>query len=223
VPRAFTYLTDLPLFDCLADDEAALLARGAYRRVVPPGGAVRLEGQPATALGAVASGLVKAVLLRPDGREIFLALYRPGDCFGAEDLAGVPEHACSVAAVSRSELLFFPLETVRTLLGRNPELALRVLELVSRNLRRVQDRLRDVLSERGDGRVLKYLEQLAEPAGAAGAGLLVREPPSHQVIADACGLARESVTRLLRRLERAGRLVRTARGWLLPPAPSVLP
>lgn len=214
--KRFTYLDEVPLLSCCSEEEIERLARGAWRRIVPRDGIVQSEGQPARALALLIRGLARAVLVRADGREILLNLYQPGNFVAESNLFGSLECPCSIRAATRCEFVFVPLEAVHALLRTNAAFALQVLTGISQALFRVQSRLRDVLYERADRRILRYLADVAAQSGvpAEGGGLLFPRL-RHQVIADACGLARETVTRLLPQLQRHGLLAQTASGWLL--------
>ncbi len=216
--KRFTYLDDIPLLRCCTEAEIERLAAGAYRRLIARDGLVQSEGQPVKALAILIRGLAKSVLVCADGREILLNLYKPGDFLAEMNLVGLPECPCSIRAAARCEFVFLPLAAVHALLRANPEFAVQVLAGVSQALFRVQNRLRDVIYERADRRILHYLGQVAVQSGvpAEDGGILLPRL-RHQTIADACGLARETVTRLLPQLRRRGLLVRTATGWVLTP------
>ncbi|MCA9048387.1 MAG: Crp/Fnr family transcriptional regulator, partial [Planctomycetaceae bacterium] len=86
----------------------------------------------------------------------------------------------------------------------------------SRQLGILQQRLRDVVYERGDARILRYFEALALQIGVESPeGVFIDSRVTHQTIADTCGLARETVSRLLTNLKQRGQLFRTADGWVL--------
>jgi CRP/FNR family transcriptional regulator len=214
--QRFTYLNDIPLFQGCAEPEIERLAEGAYRRQVPRQGIIQFAGQPTTAFAVLARGQAKAVLYREDGRETLIRLYEPGDFLGENALFGLGECPYAVVAARRCEFVFLRPDAVGALLRSNPEFALRMLVAVSQALFGLQRRLRDVLHQRADRRILAYFEQLVAQGGVPTEdGVLYAGRLSQQVIANACGLARETVSRVLGQLRKQGVLRKTAQGWLL--------
>lgn len=216
----FIYLTDIPIFSSLTEAETKLLAASACRKIFPPNCIIQLEGEPASIFAVMTRGLAKAVLFREDGREILLHFYKPGDFFGEMNLSEITECPYSIMSVKESQFVFVSRKTMVDLVKRNGDFAFQFLSFVNHRLNCTQNKLRDLIYERGEGKILKYFQSLASQIGiATNSGILIPEKLSHQVVADSCGYARETVTRLLRQLQKDGVLRPTKDGWLLTHSP----
>jgi CRP/FNR family transcriptional regulator len=200
----------------LSPEESSSLGENAIRKRFRRGSILQIEGQPANFFAVLVRGSAKAVLFRPDGGEIILRFFAPGDFFGEANIIEGTTSPHSIIVIEDAELIFFEASLVADLMRSNGRFALDMYAHQGTLLHSVQKRLRDVLYERGDGRILRYFQEMASQIGVPfEGGILIDHLVSHQVIADTCGLARETVTRLLSQLEKRGRLQRAKEGWIL--------
>lgn len=212
----FTYLTDIPVFHSLTEKETKDLLSHAARQTFPAGYMLQFEGQPSRVFAVMTHGMAKAVLLREDGREIMLHYYRSGDFFGESDLTQGELCSHSILTVQESGFVLVSLDAIKNLVKSNGAFAYDLLSFVNERLQRTQHRLRDFVYLRGEGKILKYFQDLADQVGTeAPDGRLIPERLSHQVIGDTCGFARETVTRLLRQLQQERVLWQTPDGWMI--------
>jgi CRP-like cAMP-binding protein len=213
----FTYITDLPIFSPLSDAEETELMRNAVRKRVAPRTVILMEGQPVVFFAILTSGKAKSVLFRDDGREILLDFFVPGQFFGELNLSEDSNSPVTVIAVEECHLMLVSRKLMLNLIQRNGAFAFRFVGLMSQNVNRVQNRLRDLVYLRGEERVLKYVRDLGTQVGEPSpqGGTLIRETMSHQTIADSCGFSRETVSRMLSRLSKDKVLIRTSEGWWL--------
>ncbi len=206
------------MFRSLEPREVERALSASFRQDFPAGAIVQLEGQPSRAYVILVSGRADAVLTQEDGREILLRILRPGDSFGATALSDALASPWTIRTAEVSEFVFIPRDRIVALMRENVAFAMDLLSLVARSLLDVQTRLRSLLASGGSEKILCYLRELAEIGDPATGGRHLGEKIGHQVIADACGLSRETVTRLVGRLCRQGRLERTTAGWWIPDA-----
>jgi CRP-like cAMP-binding protein len=191
---------------------AKLLDRLAERsRTVehPAGGRIFSKGDEGFGLLAVLSGSVKISAAGEDGREIVLNRIGKGEVFGEIALLdGLPrtadaaaEAACSLLVLDRRDFL--------PLLMEEPAMGVRLLEVVSRRLRRTSEQVESLSFEAPPVRLAKALLRLAEAqaSGAAEPRLIITQRELGQTI----GLSREGTNKHLREWEGAG-LIRLEKG-----------
>lgn len=125
-------------------------------------------------------------------------------------LDGHPRSA-SVEALEDSELLALPGSDVKALLRDHPELAVKLVEALTRRLRVANERISNQSFRTVPGRVAGVLSGLLtdESPGDDSKGVTIRMTQAD--LAQLAGTSRESVSRFLATLERAG-VVRCARG-----------
>jgi CRP-like cAMP-binding protein len=136
-------LAGVPLFARLPrealEDLSARLRRRRYRR----GDAVFYQGDPGTSLCIVQVGRIKLGLTSPEGREIILDLFGPGEVFGELALFDGEPRSADAAAVEASELLLLDRDEFLGYLVRRPELAIQMLSTLAWRLRRDAQLLQD--------------------------------------------------------------------------------
>jgi len=170
-----------------------------YRR---GGSTIFAEGEDAHFVYSIASGVVRVSRLSAGGRRQVLALMLPGDLFGLPD-AGIYVNSAETACPST--LYRVPWLKLRSLMMREPELQLNLLNRVAYDLREAQRRI-VVLGQQNTYQRLAtlLLDFAAHPAFFDAARALLTLPLSRFDIADYLGTASETVTRGFGRLEREG-------------------
>ena len=120
--------------------------------------------------------------------------------------------SASVEALSDGELLALPAGDVRALLARHPEITVKLVAALVRRLRAANERISRQSFQTVPSRVAGVLSQLvAEETPRDGEGGEVTIRMNQADLAQLAGTSRESVSRFLADLERAG-VVRSGRG-----------
>jgi CRP/FNR family transcriptional regulator len=162
----------------------------------------------------VRSGHARAVRAHPDGRQITLATFGPGDIFGELAMFDAERRSATVEAVDELEVLGILSGDMRRLMREHPELAVQLVISLGRRLRAANERLASQSFQTVQSRVAGVLAQLVEQARAEGAGDGdVRITATQADLAKLAGSSRESASRFLAVLERAG-VISQGRGRL---------
>ncbi len=191
-----------------------LLARDATLRPLNRGATIVAQGGRLDAAILVVRGKIRAVCRAVNGREISVEMFRAGDLIADGALAPETPLAHDWEAVEASTLLIIPRETFLSCLRATPELALALgAELVGRLERSKQ--LATGLALAGvQERVVSRLVAIGRQDGTPGPeGLLIRNRPTQQELANQIGACRETVSRTVSELVRQGLL--TPRGRTL--------
>jgi CRP-like cAMP-binding protein len=186
-------------------------------RTFRPREVVRFPAEPGQTVLLLARGRVKIKAVTADGRETILAFIEAGEVFGELALFdGAPRDEIA-EAVEASQVLAIPRDDLLWLMGRRPDVALHVTKLLGFRLRRVENRLRNILFRSNRERTVALLLELLDSHGQrAGAGWEIRLRLSHQELANLIGATRETVTVTLGQLQREGLIeVRRRRIYVL--------
>ena len=161
------------------------------------------KGDPGYGLLAVFAGLVKISVQSADGREIVLNLIGPNEVFGEIALLDGEPRTASATAITRCHLLVLDRRDVLPLLEQEPSIGIRLLEVVSRRLRRTSQQVEDLSFEGVPLRLAKALLRMAELQGTAHLPrpriLITQKALGHTV-----GLSRESINKHLQSWRQAG-------------------
>lgn len=215
-------LRSVPLFSDLEEGELERFSQVAVPRSFPPATRVFHEGDRSDACYIVRAGSFRVTREHSDGRAITLATLGPGDIFGELAMLDGEVRSASVEALSDGELLALPAGEVRALLARHPEITVKLIAALVRRLRTANERISRQSFQTVPSRVAGVLAQLvAEEASLAGDGGEVTIRMNQADLAQLAGTSRESVSRFLADLERAG-VVRPGRGRVTVVAPAKL-
>ena len=212
----------VPVFEALRPDDLVRVADVAVPRSFRGGEVVFREGDDSDTCYVVRSGHARAVREHGDGRQITLATFGPGDFFGELAMFDDERRSATVEAVDALDSLGIPGVDMRALLSRHPEIAVKLVIALGRRLRAANERLARQSFQTVQSRVAAVLTQLVDQARSEGAGdrdVLVTATQAE--LAQLAGSSRESASRFLAVLERAG-VISQGRGRLTVHDPAAL-
>jgi CRP/FNR family transcriptional regulator, cyclic AMP receptor protein len=201
----------VPLFAELSEQELSQVVMVAIPRAFPKGVRVFHEGDDSDACYVVRSGDLRVTREHSDGRAIALATLGPGDFFGELAMLDGGSRSASVETLSDAELLALPAVDMRRVIAAHGEIAAKLIIALTRRLRETNERVARQSFQTVPSRVAGVLAQLiAEEAIPEDRdGITIRMTQSD--LAQLAGTSRESVSRFLATLERAG-VVMVGRG-----------
>ncbi len=229
--------TRVPVFSTLVPADLERIAELAVPRTFEPGQVVFREGDSSDTCYIVRTGHARAVRSHGDGRTITLARFGPGDIFGELAMFEDELRSATVEAVEPTEVVALLGPDMRRLMIEHPGISQRLVIALGRRLRESNERLSRQSFQTVQSRVATVLselvvQELAEAdAEAGGAG---EHPPggggapgdgevpvkdvlvtaTQAEVAQLAGSSRESASRFLAVLERAG-VVSQGRGRLI--------
>lgn len=198
------WLVRAPVF-CKLDRAALHLAASAARRVSLPAGARAFEaGQPCSAFLIVTSGRVRVQLTAENGREIVLYRIERGEtCVHTTScILGSEPYGAEAVCETAVEAIALPTATFRTLLDSSAAFREAILSAYAARVGDLVLTIEETLFQRVDARLAALLAERARDGVVA---------TTHQALAVELGSAREVVSRILKRFERAGAIA-LARG-----------
>jgi CRP-like cAMP-binding protein len=219
---AVKLLARVPTFETLGPEELERVARVAVPRSFDAHQVIFREGDASDTCYIVRSGHARAVRENSDGRTISLAHFGPGDMFGELAMFDDEKRSATIETLEPVQAIAILGPDMRRLLREHPEIPAKLVVALVRRLRETNERLSRQSFQTVQSRVAGVLAELVEQARAEGAGdgeVLVVITQAD--IAQLAGSSRESASRFLAVLERAG-VVRQGRGRLTVLAPERL-
>ncbi|MBC7293048.1 MAG: cyclic nucleotide-binding domain-containing protein, partial [Thermoleophilia bacterium] len=120
-----------PLFAGLDDGHLRdLVARGRCKQL-DRGQPLFFQGEEAQGLYVVLSGRVKVYKTSPRGREQILMVMGPGEPVGEVAVLSGESYPASAEALEAAQVLYLPRQAFLDLVGREPEVAMRLLAELS--------------------------------------------------------------------------------------------
>jgi len=191
-------LAKVSLFAGLDADGLSDLAAVIRRRTFRPGEVIFHRDDPGQALYVIQQGKVKIYITSPDGQEVSLAVFGPGDYFGELALLdGQPRSASAIALEPVDSFALQRADFTNAVL-HHPRIAIQVMNVLSRRLRQTDAMIEDLLFLDVHGRVAKKLLDLAELHGArTPEGIRIELRLTQGELAAMVGASRESVNKVM--------------------------
>jgi CRP/FNR family transcriptional regulator, cyclic AMP receptor protein len=208
---AVELLARVPLLSGLEPSELERIAQVAIPRSFPKGARVFHEGDRTDACYVIRAGEVRVTREHPDGRAIALATLGPGELVGELAMLDGGVRSASVEALTDVDLLAVSAADMKGLLERNAEITAKLVIALTKRLRETNERISRQSFQTVPSRVAGVLSQLVSEENAEHGrdGVTIRMNQAD--LAQLAGTSRESVSRFLAVLERAG-VVRVGRG-----------
>lgn len=221
-PEVVDLLTRVPVFATLELEDLQRIAMLAVPRQFEPGQVVFRKGDQSDTCYIVRSGHARAVRDHPDGRTITLATFGPGDIFGELAMFEDERRSATVEAIDQTSAVAVLGPDMRRLMSIHPQISMRLAIALGRRLRETNERLARQSFQTVQSRVAVALSELVARAVAEGATETEVPVVTTQAdIAQLAGSSRESASRFLAVLERAG-VISQGRGRLVVHDPEAL-
>jgi CRP/FNR family transcriptional regulator len=212
----------VPVFATLEREDLEHVAALAVPRAFQPGQVVFREGDASDTCYVVRSGSARAVREHPDGRTITLATFGPGDIFGELAMFEDERRSATVEAIQATDAVALLGPDMRRLMVEHPQISMRLVIALGRRLRDTNERLARQSFQTVQSRVAVVLRDLVAQAIATGsAPREVLVTATQADVAKLAGSSRESASRFLAVLERAG-VISQGRGRLVVHDPGAL-
>lgn len=192
-----------PLFGNLPASDIETLA--AYARVerFRKGATIFHKGDTGGGLMAVLEGQVKISVPSAEGKEAVLNIIRTGQVFGEIALLDGQPRTADAVAMEDCDLLVLDRREFVPLLRANPDLGLRIMELLCARLRRTSEQVEDVMFLHLEARLAKALLRLSQDQGGSGTPS-ARVAITQRELGQMIGMSRESTNKQLQDWQRRG-------------------
>ncbi len=212
----------VPVFETLTPPDLERVAQVAVPRSFRAHHVIFREGDASDTCYVVESGHARAVREHADGRSIALAHFGPGDIFGELAMFDDERRSATIEAIEDVAAIAILGADMRRLLREHADISYKLVISLGRRLRETNERLSRQSFQTVQSRVAGVLAQLVEQARAEGAedgDVLVVVTQAE--VAQLAGSSRESASRFLAVLERAG-VITQGRGRLTVHDPAAL-
>ena len=209
-------LRKVSLFNSLDESEFEKLSQLTVVQTYSKGSMIILAEDVGDTLFIIRKGQIKISVFHEDGREVIFSLLGPGKVFGELSLLDGKPRSANAVALKESEVITLRRSDFLQLIYENPQVAVLLLAELASRLRRTDEKIEGLALLDVTSRISKTLLQLAEDQGVESAeGVLIETLPTHQQLANMSGTTRETVSRVISRLETQGYLTCQGRRILI--------
>jgi CRP-like cAMP-binding protein len=178
------------LFSGLSAEDLGAIAAFAVLRNLERDEYLFRQGAPSEGFYVVQRGAINVHRVSPAGKEQVIHVFRMGESMAEAALASPTGYPADARAVEASTVLLIPKGPVLALIGRRPDLALRMLGSMSQHLRVLVGMLDDLTLKDVETRLVNWL--LKQGRGQSGS---LRLPGTKRVLAAELGTSSETLSR----------------------------
>ncbi len=165
------------------------------------------QGEPAKRAYALGAGSVRIAQTGEDGGQAIIRFIAPGEMFGTVPLFTDHRFPADAIAAEESVVLSWSEQDLRTLIGAHPAIALNLITIMGMRLAELQERVRELATQRIEQRIAQAVLRLASQAGEDRLdGVKIEFPLRRKDLADYAGTTLHSASRTLAAWEKAGLL-----------------
>ena len=188
------YLKNVNLFHGMSDSQMRMVEERTVMREIRRKEVLYLPGDAGDRVYLLKRGVVKISTLTGDGKEIILALMRPGEVFGEESVLEDAPRDHMAEAYEDALICVIARQDFLGMLRAHPEMAFKVTKLVGFRLKTLRNRVEGLLFKGAPARLAQTLLDLARDHGIKDdEGVLLPLKLSQQDLASLIGVTRESV------------------------------
>jgi CRP-like cAMP-binding protein len=196
------FLSDLPFFSGLPKVDMAALLQAGFMRKCHKHQNLFQQGDTANSFFIIVSGWIKAHRETVDGDEAVLAIFTRGDVFGEAAMFTGAGYPYAAEAAEDTSLIEIPCGVLRTCAQGNPDIMMRVVLSMSREVRSLQIENEHMVLMTAPQRVGCLLLQLS--SGVAGGSCTFSFPYDKSLAASRLGMKPETFSRALAQLKPLG-------------------
>lgn len=200
-------LRKVHVFEDATDDDLQAFVAQSIVRSIEDGEFFFLQGDPSTYFYILISGHVKLLQSNPAGQQVNLRTLNEWQLFGAVGAVRVgATYPASAQAIEPSSALAIPNSFLRDMLEKRPYLNFGMMQLMTGYIQEMQERYRELATERVECRIALTILRLASQIGKRvnGMEMKIEIPLSRQDVAEASGTTIFTVSRILADWERRG-------------------
>ena len=197
-------LRRVSVFQSATDEDLNLIAQHAIERSIEEGEFFFFQGDPAAYLYVLTSGRAKLIQTNPAGQQVNLRTINAWQMFGA--LGTVREGAtypASAQALEHSTALAIKSDYLHELMETRPYLSFNLMKLMTGYIQEMQERYRELATEKVERRIARALLRLASQMGTKNEGG-IELTFTRQDLAEMSGTTLYTVSRTLSDWERQG-------------------
>lgn len=206
------YWNRVHLFDGVDENAREMFLRHAVKQTFRKGQHLFHAEDDANQVFYMEDGMARIYHLSPEGELTIYWYCVAGELFGAGGITGSMKQAVNSQAISTCTVYIMLRPIFEQMLKLNPQISFNALKLMGARLRLACDTVVDMRSQKASERVALTLLRLAHNCGVPlGDHIKLDAPITHQEIANIVGTCRQTVSEVLRDLEKRGFIAQESR------------
>jgi len=197
-------LRRIHLFADLTDRESDTILDLMHEKNIARGAAIFHQNDQGGGLYLILAGAVKISRTGRDGRDVTVAVLQEGNFFGEMSLLDGQPRSASATAAQTTRLLVLDREHFQRYVLGQARIMAKLLRELSKRLRAADQTIENLALVSVHDRLFSLLGHLGHRGALKSGVATIARAPTHQELAEMVGSSRETVTRSLAAMEKAG-------------------
>jgi CRP/FNR family cyclic AMP-dependent transcriptional regulator len=208
---------NLWIFENLDPDEIRALSREAGRIKSVKGQALFFQGGPADEMFLIKCGRVKLSKVLEDGTELTLDIRKAGDFVGENMFSEEGLYPVSAYCLEDTLTCGFNRSQFEQLVLLHPKVGLQIIKNLGQRISLLTQRIGSLAVTNIEDRLYRVLSCVAKEHGKISSqGIVIQFPLTHEDLSFLTGAHRVSITRAMKALKKAGKIIQEDRRLILP-------
>ncbi|WP_243292764.1 Crp/Fnr family transcriptional regulator [Bacillus sp. FJAT-47783] len=200
-------IKDMDILSRLSPKEIKEIERHLYFRQYKKGQMLFFEGDPRERIYVIVRGYIRLERTNSNGSTRFDTLLKPTNFFPYEGLFYDEAYSYSAEAFTDVEVLYLPTYYMEEIIKKNKKLLLHLVKCLTDKMVMLEHRLQSITNSHASQRVVQIIGYLAEDLGEKQEeGILIPCPITIIETAKLTGTTRETVSHVLKKLKKEGKL-----------------
>ncbi len=200
-------LSHIPLFNGLAPEEIARIARGTREISAAKGDILFHKGDPCNGFHLLVYGQIKLGFTSPQGSEKVVEIITQGQSFGEAIMFMEKPYIVFAQALTDSLMLHISKAAIFEELERDPKLCRKMIAGMAMRLHQLMTDVESYSLHSGKQRIIGYLLRELSEGDLQGSNVTVNLPTNKGIIASRLNLTQEHFSRILHELSDLGLIV----------------
>ena len=212
-----TCIGHLWIFQSLESEEIEALSREALRKKSTTGQALFMQGDPTDEMFLIKGGRVKLSKVLEDGTELTLDIRKAGDFVGENMFSEEGHYPVSAYCLEDTLTCGFSRNQFEQLVLQHPKVGLQIIKNLSERISWLTRRVGSLAVTNIEDRLYRVLTSVAKEHGTISPqGAVIQFPLTHEDLSFLTGAHRVSITRAMKALKAAGKIIHEDRRLILP-------
>jgi CRP/FNR family transcriptional regulator len=212
-----TCIGHLWIFQNLEAEEVEALSKEALRKKSTAGQALFLQGDSTDEMFLIKGGRVKLSKVLEDGAELTLDIRKAGDFVGENMFSEEGHYPVSAYCLEETLTCGFSRSQFEQLVLQHPKVGLQIIKNLSERITWLTQRVGTLAVTNIEDRLYRVLTSVAKEHGTISPqGTVIQFPLTHEDLSFLTGAHRVSITRAMKSLKAAGKIIHEDKRLILP-------
>lgn len=212
-----TCIGDVWIFKNLEAEQIEAFSREALRKRMTKGQALFLQGDPADEMFLIKGGRVKLSKVLEDGTELTLDIRKAGDFVGENMFSEEGHYPVGAYCLEDTFICGFSRSQFEQMILQHPKVGLQIIKNLSERINWLTMRVGSLAVTNIEDRLYRVLSSVAKEHGTKSPqGILIQFPLTHEDLGFLTGAHRVTITRAMKTLKEAGKIILQDRKLFLP-------